>query len=62
MGNVRLSRFGCINQLAEGPLAPHVDAFKQYLTARGYAAATFAKRVGSIAHFALWILANAVTM
>lgn len=24
MGKVRLSRFSCINRLAEGPLAPHV--------------------------------------
>ena len=55
MGKVRLSRFSCINRLAEGPLAPHVDAFKQYLTDRGYAANTFANCVGSIAHFAQWI-------
>ena len=55
MGNVRLSRFSCINRLAEGPLAPHVDAFKRYLTDRGYAASTFANCVGSIAHFAQWI-------
>ncbi len=54
-GNARLSRFSCINRLAEGPLAPHVDAFKQYLTDRGYAANTFANCVGSIAHFAQWI-------
>jgi site-specific recombinase XerD len=55
MGKVRLSRFSCINRLAEGPLAPHVDAFKQYLTDRGYAANTFANCVGSIAHFAQWV-------
>jgi site-specific recombinase XerD len=55
MGNVRLSRFNCINQLAEGPLAPHVDAFKRYLIDRRYATTTFVNCVGSIAHFAQWI-------
>lgn len=55
MDNLRLSRFSCINRLAEGPLAPHVDAFKQYLTDHGYAAYTFANCVGSVAHFAHWI-------
>lgn len=55
MGNVRFSRLNCINGLAKGPLAPHVDAFKQYLTDRGYAATTFANCVGSIAHFAQWV-------
>jgi integrase/recombinase XerC len=55
MGNVRLSRLSCIKWLDEGPLAPHVDAFKQYLTDRGYAATTFANCVGSIAHFAQWV-------
>ena len=55
MGNVRLSRLCRINCLAQGPLAPYVDAFKQYLTDRGYAATTFANCVGSVAHFAQWI-------
>ena len=55
MGNVRLSRLSCNNWLAKGPLAPHVDAFKQYLTDRGYAATTFANCVGSIAHFVQWV-------
>ena len=55
MVKVRRSRFSCINRLAEGPLAPHVDAFKRYLTDRGYAANTFANCVGGIAHFAQWI-------
>jgi integrase/recombinase XerC len=44
-----------IKVLAKGPLAPHVDEFKQYLAERGYAANTFANCVGSIAHFAQWI-------
>ena len=55
MGKVRLSRFSCINGLAEGPLAPHVDAFKRYLTDRGYAANTFANCVGGMPHFVQWI-------
>ena len=55
MGNVRRLRPGCINWLATGSLAPHVDAYKQYLTDRGYAATTFANCVGSIAHFAQWV-------
>jgi site-specific recombinase XerD len=55
MGNVRLARLSRINWLAQGPLAPYVDAFKQYLTDRGYAATTFANCVGSVAHFAQWI-------
>ena len=55
MGNVRLSQLSRVNWLDEGPLAPHVDAFKQYLTDRGYAATTFANCMGSIAHFAQWV-------
>lgn len=41
--------------LATGPLAPHVDAYKRYLTDRGYAATTFGNCIRSIAHFAQWI-------
>ena len=55
MGNIRLSRLSRTNWLADGPLALHVDAFKQYLTDRGYAATTFANCMGSIAHFAQWV-------
>jgi hypothetical protein len=55
MGNVRLSQLACVNWLDEGPLAPHVDAFKQYLTDRGYSRNSFANCVGSIAHFAQWV-------
>ncbi len=44
-----------INGPADGPIGPYVDAFKQYLTDRGYAASTFANYVGSIAHFAQWV-------
>ena len=55
MGNDRLSQPACVNWLDEGALAPNVDAFKQYLTDRGYSRNSFANCVGSIAHFAQWI-------
>ena len=55
MRNVRFSHRNSIDWAAEGPLAPHIDAFKQYLTDRGYAASTFTHCVGSIAHFAKWV-------
>ena len=55
MGDIRSSRRSRINWLARGPFAPYVDAFKQFLTDRGYAASTFANYVGSVAHFAQWI-------
>jgi integrase/recombinase XerC len=55
MGNVRSSQVSHIDWLAKGPLAPHVEAFKHYLTDRGYAANTFSQCMGSIAHFAQWL-------
>lgn len=55
MRNVQFSHRNSIDWAAEGPLAPHIDAFKQYLTDRGYAASTFTHCVGSIAHFAKWV-------
>ena len=55
MSNIRSPRVVRIDWLGKGPLAPHVDAFKQYLTDRGYAATTFANCVGSVAHFAQWV-------
>ena len=44
-----------IDWLATGPLAPYVDAYKQYLTDCGYAESTFSNCTRSIAHFAQWI-------
>lgn len=41
--------------LAKGPIGPYVDAFKQYLTERRYAANTFAGYVVCITHFARWM-------
>ena len=55
MDNIRESRFIGNAWLTKGPLASHVEAFKQYLTERGYAANTFATCLGSIAHFARWL-------
>jgi site-specific recombinase XerD len=57
MGNTP-SRSTRVDWLAAGPLAPHVDAFKQYLTDRGYARNTFANCLGGIAHFAQWMHAS----
>lgn len=55
MDIVHPARRSNTNWLADGPLVPYVDAFKQYLTDRGYAASTFASCVRSIAHFAQWV-------
>jgi hypothetical protein len=55
MGNIRSFRVTGNDWLSKGPFEPYVDAFKQYLTDRGYAATTFANCVGSIAHFAQWV-------
>ena len=55
MGNTQSSRFNRIDWLAKGPFAPHIEAYKQYLTDRGYAANTFSHCMGSIAHFAQWM-------
>lgn len=55
MGNTRSSRFAAIDWLDKGPIAAYLDAFKQYLTDRGYAATTFAHCVRSFAHFAQWV-------
>lgn len=53
MGNKRTS--SRIDWLATAPLAPYVDAYKLYLTDRGYAATTFCNCTRCIAHFAQWI-------
>lgn len=54
MGIVRHFRRNDINWLADGLIARYVDAFKQHLTDRGYAAHTFASYLGGLAHFAQW--------
>lgn len=40
--------------LTKEPIGPYVDAFKQHLAERGYAAHTFASYVVGITHFARW--------
>ena len=54
MGNPRHSRSNSIDFLTKGPLAPHVDAYRQRLIERGYSPHTIAAYVGGIAHFAQW--------
>ena len=54
MGNIQRPRHTDTDWLAKGPIGPYVDAFKQHLTERGYAAHTFASYVADIRHFARW--------
>lgn len=54
MAIVHLSRRTHFDCLADGPLGPHVDAFRQYLTERRYAASTLASYLACITHFARW--------
>jgi integrase/recombinase XerC len=54
MGIPRRSRRIDMNWLSDGPIGPYVDAFKQHLTERRYAARTFASYVAGISHFARW--------
>jgi integrase/recombinase XerC len=56
MGNIQSSfRSTRTDWLAKGPLAPHIDAYKKYLTDRDYAVSTFRTDVRSVAHFAQWL-------
>lgn len=56
MANIRSHRpTERFDWVGRGPLSPHVDAFKQYLTERGYATATLAHCMGAVAHFAQWL-------
>lgn len=55
MANTQASGSSRIDWLTTGPLAPHVDAFKQYLTDRGYAKTTYANYVIGVALFAQWM-------
>jgi site-specific recombinase XerD len=54
MSVVHHSRSIGIDCLTNGPIGPHVDAFKQHLTERGYAAHTCAAYLAGISHFARW--------
>ena len=56
MGNIQSSSRGTRTDWhARGPLAPHLDAYKKYLTDRDYAASTFKTDARSVAHFAQWL-------
>ncbi|MGH8190594.1 MAG: tyrosine-type recombinase/integrase [Rhodanobacteraceae bacterium] len=54
MSIVHPSRGTDVDWLADGPIGPHVDAFKRHLTERRYAAGTFAAYLAGITHFARW--------
>lgn len=54
MGIIQRPRHTDTDWLAKEPIGPYVDAFKQYLAERGYAAHTFASYVVGITHFARW--------
>ena len=51
MATVQPPRISCINWLDEGSLAPHGQAYKQYLVDRACAASTFGNCLGGVAHF-----------
>ena len=55
MGNTRSSEHTSIDWLAKGPLAPHIDAYMQFLANRDYAANTFSNYLGVVSHFAQWM-------
>ena len=54
MGIIHRPRHTDTDWLAKAPIGPYVDAFKQYLTERRYAANTIASYMGGITHFARW--------
>ncbi len=55
MSIVYRSRFADVNWLTDGPIAPHIDAFKQHLADGRYASSTVAGYLSNIAHFAQWV-------
>jgi site-specific recombinase XerD len=54
MSIIQRSHYNDFDWLANSPIGPYVNAFKQHLTDRRYAADTFACYLGGIAHFARW--------
>lgn len=54
MSTVHRSHRLDIDLLAVGPIGPYVDAFKQFLTERRYAATTSTSYLAGITHFARW--------
>lgn len=55
MVTVQPPRVSCFGWLDEGPLAPHGQAYKQYLMDRACAASTFGNCLGGVAHFVQWL-------
>jgi site-specific recombinase XerD len=55
MGNKQSAIFNRTDWLTDGPLVLHLDAYKHYLSDRGYAANTFSSCLRSIDHFAQWM-------
>jgi len=55
MGIVDQPGFTNFDALTGGPIAPHVDAFKQHLADGRYASRTVANYLSCIAHFAKWV-------
>lgn len=55
MSIVHRSRFTGVNRLTDGPIEPHLDAFKQHLADGRYASSTVASYLSDIAHFAHWV-------
>jgi site-specific recombinase XerD len=54
MGIIQHRRHTDTDWLAKGPIGPYVDAFKQHLMERRYAAHTFTSYVVDVTHFARW--------
>lgn len=54
MDDVHRSRLTDSNGLSDGPIGPFVDALKQQLTERRYAASTIAGYLSGVTHFARW--------
>jgi site-specific recombinase XerD len=54
MGIIQHPRHTDTDWFAKGPIGPYVDAFKQHLMERRYAAHTFASYVVDVMHFARW--------
>jgi len=58
MGITAPSRRTDHDWLADGPIGPHIAAFKQYLIDHQYAAVTTANYLADITHFARWVRAR----
>jgi site-specific recombinase XerD len=55
MRDIRFCRADRADWLATGPLAAHLDAYKQDLTDAGYAAGTIGRYLAGLAHLSLWM-------